>query len=60
MSRAGLVRIGRVVVGSAGDVAILCGLGLVAFGTFEIYQPAGFIISGIELATLAWLLDRRG
>ncbi len=44
--------------GTACDAAILCGLGLVAFGAFEIYQPSGFIVAGVELAALAWLLDR--
>ena len=59
MSLARLARIGTAIVGALGDVAIISGLGLIAFGVFEIYRPAGFIISGVELAALAWLLDRR-
>ena len=43
---------------ASGDVAIIGGLALVAFGAFEIYQPSGFIVAGIELAALGWLLDR--
>ena len=46
-------------VRTAGDIVIFSGLALVAFGAFEIYQPAGFIVAGVELAALGWLLDRR-
>lgn len=41
-----------------GDAAIVGGLALIAFGAFEIYRPAGFIVAGVELAALGWLLDR--
>ncbi len=44
---------------TAGDIVIFGGLALIAFGAFEIYQPAGFIVAGVELAALGWLLDRR-
>jgi len=47
-------RVGRLL----GDAVIVSGLALIAFGAFEIYRPAGFIVAGVELATLGWLLDR--
>ncbi len=46
-------------VRTAGDIVIFGGLALIAFGAFEIYRPAGFIVIGVELAALGWLLDRR-
>ena len=46
--------VGRVL----GDVVIVGGLALIAFGAFEIYRPSGFIVAGVELAALGLLLDR--
>ena len=41
--------IAMVVPGLARDLAGLCGVGLVSYGAWLIYPPAGFIIGGILL-----------
>lgn len=40
------------------DVAGVAGVGLVAFGTWEIYHPAGYIVLGGFLLAAAWLNGR--
>lgn len=42
------------------DGAALCGTGLVSYGTWRIYPPAGFIVAGVLLIAGAVLLARKG
>jgi hypothetical protein len=41
------------------DVAGLVGAALIAFGAWQIYEPAGWIVGGFELLTGAVLLSRK-
>lgn len=40
------------------DVVGLAGVGLTAFGAYEIYRPAGFIVAGVMLVGGALLSAR--
>lgn len=42
------------------DAVGLGGAGLVAYGTWLVYQPAGFIVAGILLLLGAWLAAVKG
>lgn len=37
------------------DLVALAGAGLVAFGAWRVYPPAGFIVGGVLLVAGAWL-----
>lgn len=41
------------------DLVGLTGAGLIAYGAWLIYQPAGFLVAGVQLMAAAWLLARR-
>jgi hypothetical protein len=41
------------------DVAGVAGVGLVAYGAWRIYEPAGFIVGGLCLVAAAFLLGGR-
>lgn len=43
---------------SFSDVAGLAGVGLLSFGSWLVYRPAGFIVAGALLLTLAVLTAR--
>lgn len=43
---------------SFSDTAGLAGVGLISFGSWLVYHPAGFIVSGALLLTLAVLTAR--
>lgn len=40
------------------DLIGIAGAGLVAYGAWEIYRPAGFIVGGVLLIAGAWLHGR--
>lgn len=46
----------RIVPGLLRDLAGLCGVGLVSYGAWLVYPPAGFIICGSLMITGALLL----
>ena len=48
--------IAMVVPGHVRDLAGLCGVGLVSYGAWMIYPPAGFIVGGILLIVGALLI----
>ncbi len=48
--------IAAVVPGLVRDLAGLCGVGLVSYGAWMIYPPAGFITAGVLLIVGALLL----
>lgn len=41
------------------DLAGLAGAGLIAFGTWQIYQPLGIIVGGVLLLAGAWISGAR-
>ena len=49
--------IAGVVPGLVRDLAGLCGVGLVSYGAWMIYPPAGFITAGILLIVGALLIS---
>lgn len=42
------------------DVSGLCGCGLIIYGAWRIYEPAGFVVAGAMLLIGAWFFARRG
>jgi hypothetical protein len=40
------------------DLAAVCGAGLIAYGVWQIYEPAGLIVAGLMLGVPACLLAR--
>ena len=49
--------IAMVVPGLVRDLAGLCGVGLVSYGAWMIYPPAGFITGGLRLIVGALLIS---
>lgn len=43
----------------ADDVLLLAGVFFIAYGVFAIYVPAGYIVMGISLLGLAYMLAQR-
>jgi hypothetical protein len=41
------------------DAAGVAGAGLITFGTWQVYHPAGFIVAGVLMLAGVWLLARR-
>jgi hypothetical protein len=37
------------------DAVGILGAALIAYGAWLVYEPAGFVVSGIELLAAAWL-----
>ncbi len=46
----------RAISAVAVDAAGLAGAGLIAYGAWQVYHPAGFIVGGVLLVAGAWLL----
>jgi hypothetical protein len=44
----------------APELASLAGAGLISYGAWLVYQPAGFIAAGAFLVAGAWLYARNG
>ncbi len=40
------------------DLLMVAGAGAVAYGAGMVYLPAGFIVGGLMLAAVGWLLAR--
>jgi TRAP-type C4-dicarboxylate transport system permease small subunit len=40
------------------DLMGLSGCGLIAYGTWLVFVPAGYIVGGTILVTIAWLCSR--
>jgi len=49
-------KIAGVMPGLVRDLAGLCGVGLVSYGAWMIYPPAGFIVAGILLIVGALMI----
>ena len=56
-SAAGLKAFGRAIPSMLRDAAGLCGVGLITYGAWLIYPPAGFITGGILLVVGVYLLS---
>lgn len=53
-----LKQIGRLAPVLGRDAAGVAGIGLIAYGAWLVYPPAGFIAGGVELVAAAWLSAR--
>ncbi len=42
------------------DFIVVCGLGLIVYGTSLVYVPAGFILGGVSLIGIASVLYSKG
>ena len=60
MTRRIIKTIPRSVKNAAGLVVCCAGSGVIAFGVWEIYRPAGIIAGGVALVAIGWLLDSLG
>lgn len=40
---------------AAWDCAGICGCGLIVYGTWLVFQPAGYIVGGVMLVAATWL-----
>lgn len=52
MSKERIARLTAAAAGTLRDLAVLAGIGLVTYGAWLIYQPAGFILGGVLMAAL--------
>lgn len=49
----------KIAPGLAVDTVGLAGCGLIVYGIWLVFPPAGFVTAGVMLAAGAWLLARR-
>ncbi len=59
MFKRSLRALGRAIPALVCDVAGLAGAGLVAYGAWLIYVPAGYLVAGCLLLAAAWFSARR-
>lgn len=43
---------------STSDALILAGGGLVVFGVYQLHEPAAYMVAGLWVTTLGWLVGR--